>query len=103
MKDITQTTNVYQTGTKTKPVEDASQLGGARFVCPARNTDKEVIAGLANVAAIERSRLDDSAYILKMLTQLVFDAFNLAKPTRSARTRYDGTASGYDRCVFDKR
>jgi hypothetical protein len=38
-----------------------------------------------------------------MLTQLAFDAVNLAKPTRSARSRYDGTASGYYRCVFDKR
>jgi len=40
MKDITQTANVYQTGTVTKRLENQGELGGASFVGAPRNTDE---------------------------------------------------------------
>src|SRR3954464_3827063 len=102
MKNITQTANVYQTGSVAERLENPGELAGAGFLRPPGDADKEVIAGLANVAAVDCSRLFDRAQILEMTAQNALDVVDLAEPAVRPRPRDHRAAWRDDRRVFDK-
>jgi len=102
VKDITQTANVYQTGTVAEGRKQPGKLLRARFIGPLGDADEEVIAGLADVAAVNRARRRDRRRLREMVTQHAFDLVSFGEPALRAGPRDHRAAWRNDRRVFDK-
>ena len=102
MKDITKAAYVYQSRTVAERVEPTSELMGAILVCAARDADKEVFSGFADVAGVECAGRFDRINLLEVITHDRCDTLDFTTPAFSTGTCKYRAAWGQKSCVFNE-
>jgi hypothetical protein len=103
VKDITQTTNVYQTGTVADRTQPTGKLHGSVLVCTTRDTDKEVFPGFANITSVNSPRFLNRINNTEVVAHYCGNTLDLTTPAGITGTSEHSAARSQNSRIFNER